>query len=189
MKLSTIAFLLASLLAFLLGLFALENVAAGLEQHESTTAIAAFDFVDAWNGGRLRRYGTNDQQSLAQDGFLPRVTNATATVNHRKAGRYPKRHCIPRRANLQLLRTRCCPPQPAIMQLIAAHKVKLETANTDKKDTIPLRPVHQHLVTTHCSLLLCDSKRTPKASPSQKGAGFEPVVSPTTMNPHLNHSS
>lgn len=102
----------------------------------------------------------------------PRATDATATINHRKAGKYPKRHCIPRRANLQLLRTRCCPPQPAIMQLIAAHKVKLETASTDKKDTIPLRPVHQHLVTTHCSLLLCDSKRTPKASPSQKGAGF-----------------
>ncbi|KAI8402653.1 hypothetical protein FOFC_17969 [Fusarium oxysporum] len=46
MKLSTIAFLLASLLAFLLGLFALENVAAGLERNESTTAIAAFDFVN-----------------------------------------------------------------------------------------------------------------------------------------------
>ncbi|KAH7466930.1 hypothetical protein H9L39_15627 [Fusarium oxysporum f. sp. albedinis] len=46
MKLSTIAFLLASLLAFLLGLFALENVAAGLERNESTTVIAAFDFVD-----------------------------------------------------------------------------------------------------------------------------------------------
>ncbi|SCO92195.1 uncharacterized protein FRV6_16323 [Fusarium oxysporum] len=42
MKLSTVAFLLA----FLPGLFALENVAAGLEQHESTTTIAAFDFVD-----------------------------------------------------------------------------------------------------------------------------------------------
>ncbi|KAH7150848.1 hypothetical protein DER46DRAFT_578859 [Fusarium sp. MPI-SDFR-AT-0072] len=70
MKLSTIAFLLTSLLAFLLGLFALENVAAGLEQHESTTAIAAFDFfqhdVYAWNGGRLRRYGTNDQRSFVQ---------------------------------------------------------------------------------------------------------------------------
>ncbi|KAJ0144739.1 putative exopolygalacturonase B [Fusarium oxysporum f. sp. albedinis] len=163
MKLSTIAFLLASLLAFLLGLFALENVAAGLERNESTTVIAAFDFVDMMSMLRT------------EDTF--------------EAGKYPKRHCIPRRANLQLLRTRCCPPQPAIMQLIAASKVKLETASTDKKDTIPLWPVHQHLVTTHCSLLLCDSKRTPKASPSQKGAGFELVVSPTTMNPHFNHSS
>ncbi|KAI3576605.1 hypothetical protein IWW34DRAFT_628967 [Fusarium oxysporum f. sp. albedinis] len=117
MKLSTIAFLLASLLAFLLGLFALENVAAGLERNESTTVIAAFDFVDM----------------------------------------------------MSMLRT--------------------EDTFEDKKDTIPLWPVHQHLVTTHCSLLLCDSKRTPKASPSQKGAGFELVVSPTTMNPHFNHSS
>ncbi|EWZ30397.1 hypothetical protein FOZG_15884 [Fusarium oxysporum Fo47] len=175
MKLSTIAFLLASLLAFLLGLFALENVAAGLARNEPTTAIAAFDFVNM-----MSMLGTEDTFD---------ATDATATINHRKAGKYPKRHCIPRRANLQLLRTRCCPPQPAIMQLIAAHKAKLETASTDKKDTILLRPVHQHLVTTHCSLLLCDSKRTPKASPSQKGAGFEPVVSPTTMNPHFNHSS
>ncbi|KAL5593130.1 hypothetical protein FOBRF1_012232 [Fusarium oxysporum] len=46
MKLPTIAFLLVPLLAFLLGLFALENVAAGLERNGSTTAIAAFDFVN-----------------------------------------------------------------------------------------------------------------------------------------------